>query len=86
VDSAVWHWFALPLFAGLHWALLALIFPNTDSLVLFTDHCLLCLHREKCTKELLMVFQQLLDASTDLGQLAEPCGFFWIDLLLLICE
>jgi hypothetical protein len=42
--------------------------------------------REKCTKELLVVLQQILAASTILGQLAEPCDFFWIKLLLMICE
>jgi hypothetical protein len=36
------------------------------------------LHREKCTKEFLVVFGQLLAASMDLGRLADSQGFFWI--------
>ncbi|KRX31755.1 hypothetical protein T09_13809 [Trichinella sp. T9] len=28
VDDAVWYWFTLPLFAGLHWALLTLVFTD----------------------------------------------------------
>lgn len=41
---------------------------------------------EKHTKTPLLVLQWLCDASLDLGQLAEPCGFFWITLPLLIHE
>lgn len=52
-------------------------------LAFFTDHCLLRLCREKCTKELLVVFWWLLATSVVLGQ---PCGFFCIELLLLIPE
>ena len=33
VDYAVWYWFALPLFAGLCWVLLMLIFTD-DAVVL----------------------------------------------------
>ena len=33
-----------------------------------------------------MIFQWLLAASKDCGQLVEPHGFFWIELPLLICE
>ncbi|EDL77575.1 5,10-methenyltetrahydrofolate synthetase (5-formyltetrahydrofolate cyclo-ligase), isoform CRA_a [Rattus norvegicus] len=36
--------------------------------------------REK--HQLLVVFLQLLAASTDLGQLAEPLSFFWMELLI----
>jgi hypothetical protein len=39
-----WHWFALPFFAALRWALLMLVFTdNAVALVLlafFTGHCL----------------------------------------------
>lgn len=56
-------------------------------LVCLATHCLSWLHREKCTKELLVVvFQQLLAAFMTSGQLAEPHGFFWIKLSLLIHE
>jgi hypothetical protein len=47
---------------------------------------MLASHREKCTKKLVVVFWQLLATSSDSGRLAEPCDFFWIDLLLLIHE
>ena len=39
---------------------------------------------ERNTRNLLVVFQLLLAASVDLGRLAEPYTFFWIDLPLLI--
>jgi len=32
VDDAVWHWFALPLFAGRGWALLMLVFANNTGI------------------------------------------------------
>lgn len=56
------------------------------ALPLFADHCFSWLHREKCTKELLVLFHQLLANFMAPGQLAEPHGFFWIKLPLLICE
>jgi hypothetical protein len=76
VDDAVWHCLALPLFASLSWASLMLV-STEDTVALvhlafFTDHCLSQLHREKCTKELLMIFQWLLVTFADLGPLAEP--------------
>jgi hypothetical protein len=37
-----------------------------------------------CTKDLLVVFWLLLADSTDLFQLVEPHGFFWIKLMLLV--
>ena len=41
-DDIVWHWFTLPLFAGLHWALLMLVFTDDAvalvSLAFFADH------------------------------------------------
>jgi hypothetical protein len=37
------------------------------TLPLFADHSLFLLHIEKCTKELLVVFLQLLAASADSG-------------------
>ena len=41
----LWLWFALPLFAGLYWALLMLVFTDhveaLVSLAFFADHCLL---------------------------------------------
>jgi hypothetical protein len=44
VDNAVWHWYALPFFAGHHWALLMLVFPDDAvwywfALPFFTGHC-----------------------------------------------
>jgi hypothetical protein len=72
----------LPLFAGLHWALLTPVFD--DYTVIFSNLCLLSLCREKCTKELLVVFEGLLVAPKDLGTLGEY--FFWIQLPLLISE
>lgn len=62
--------------AGLGWAFLMLIFTDYAMalvhLVFFTDHLLSWLCREKWTKDLLVVFQRLLAASEDSGQLAEP--------------
>jgi hypothetical protein len=52
----------------------------------FVGHHLSWLHRETCSKKLLMVFWQLLAASLDSGWLTEPCSFFWIDLSLPNCE
>ena len=64
-NPTVWHWFALPFFAGQH---------------------LLWRCRKKCMEELLVIFQWLPVAPTDSSQLAEPRGFFWIELTLLIHE
>ena len=49
------------------------------------DHCLLWLCRDKYTKELLVVFWQLLVTSTNSSRLAESHGFFFC-LPLLIHE
>jgi hypothetical protein len=38
------------------------------------------------TNDLLVMFQWLLAASTDSSPLAALFSFFWINLLLLICE
>jgi len=38
------------------------------------------------TEELLLIFRLLPSTSADSDQLAEPRGFFWRELLLLICE
>jgi hypothetical protein len=38
VDYAVWYWFTLPLFAGLCWALLMLVFAAADSLLIIICH------------------------------------------------
>jgi hypothetical protein len=65
----LWHWFALPLFAGLYRALLMLLFTDAMALVhldLFADCHFLWLCREKLTKECLMIFQQLC-ATADSG-------------------
>jgi hypothetical protein len=88
VDDVVWYWFALSFFAGHHWAVLPLVFTEVSVFVLsfFVVHHLQRLYREKCTKELLVVFWWLLAAFTDLGQLAEPPGFVWLEPLLLICK
>jgi hypothetical protein len=44
VNDTVRRWFALPLFAGLHWALWTLVFDQDTlalvCLALFTDQCL----------------------------------------------
>lgn len=53
------------------------------TLPFFVGNHLSWLYREKCTRKLLVVFWWFLAASTDSDQLAEPCGFFWIDLPLL---
>jgi hypothetical protein len=53
---------------------------------LFAGHHLSWVHREKYTKELLVVFWQLLATSMGSGQLAEPHSFFWVYLHLLIHE
>ena len=44
------------------------------------------LHREKCTKNFLVVFQQLLAAFSDFSQLTEPQGLSWVELRLQISE
>ena len=48
VDYAIWHWFALVLFADLHWALLILVFAK-DAMILLCLAFIIC-HREKHTK------------------------------------
>jgi hypothetical protein len=69
-------------------ALLTLAFGD-DTLALvclafFSGLCLLWLHGEKHTKELLVVFWLVLTTSMDLCHLVEPHSFFWTELLLLI--
>ena len=53
------------------------------ALQFFAGHHLSWLLREKHTKELLMVFWWLLAVSVNLGQLAEPCHFFPVDLWMV---
>lgn len=90
--------YSLLLFLGLcwYWSLLTMVWPcvtlldfQDDSMTLvhlsfFDDNCLLRLDREKFTKELLMIFWQLLAVSTEMVWLVE--SFFWIELPLLISE
>ena len=52
-------------------------------LAFFFGFCLSRLCREKCTRDLLAVFQLYLAASMALW-LVEPHGFFWIEPLLLV--
>ena len=61
VNAVVLYWFTFPPISGLHWALLTLVFTDNTVgywfvLSFFAGHHLLWLHREKCTKELLVVF------------------------------
>ena len=68
MNNAVWYWYTLPFFAGHHWALLMLVFTEDVvwywfALPFFAGHCLSLLHREKRTREFLVVFQQLLATS-----------------------
>lgn len=72
---------SLLVFVGLWWCWSLLMTPLRW---FFADFCLSWLRRDKCTKGLLVIFQLLLAASVDLCQSAEPCGFFWIEQLLLI--
>jgi hypothetical protein len=70
------------------WSLLG--FADTVTLVrlaFFADHCLLLFLKETCTKELLMK-PFLVDSCCfhGLRWLAEPHGYFWTKLLLLICK
>lgn len=58
-----WHWSSLTMLC--HWFTL----PSSHRHLLW-----LC--TEKCTKELLVLFRQLLSASNNSGRLAEPCVFF----------
>jgi hypothetical protein len=75
------HWFALQLFAGLHWISLTLVFTEILlywfallSLLIFTCRDFI---REKHTQELLVVFWLLLDASRDLCcSMEEPHSSF----------
>jgi hypothetical protein len=91
VDDAVWG-ISSPCHSLLIfiWALLAMVFVQNNAalvrLAFFTAvTSLLWLHREKHTKELLVMFQRFLAASMDSSQLVEPWGFFLIKLPLLIC-
>ena len=72
VDNTVWYGATLPLFVGFHWALLILIFADNAvwywfALPLFAGHHLSLLHRNKHTKELVVVLQWLLATSTYSG-------------------
>lgn len=84
VDNAVWYWCALP-FSGSHrWASLTLVFADDAvwrwfTLLFFVGHHLLWLHREKHTRELLVVSRWLLATS-------EVWGFFWTEPPLLLRE
>ena len=86
--TTLWHWLTLPLFAGLRWALLMLVFVKDAvalvHFVLFADHHLSWLLREKHTKEPLVIVQELLAALAASGQLLSlvvssglncPCWF-----------
>jgi hypothetical protein len=89
VDDTVWHWFTLLFFAGHHWALLKLPFSDNTLwywfvLPLFAGHHCCDFIEKNVTKDCLVVFQSPLAVST--GQLEEPQGFFYIELLLLIAE
>ena len=71
VNAALWHFFTLPLFTGISWALLRLVF-TVDAVALvhlafYVDYSLLCLCTVKCTKEILVIFQWLVAPSVDLG-------------------
>ena len=82
VDDSGWYWYTLPFFAGHCWALLLLAFADDAgrywyALPFFVVYCLLWLHREKCTKKLLVVFQWLLatsEESADCQSLAISSG------------
>ena len=58
VADALWYWYALPFFAGHHWALLMLVFTDTLYDIGLLCHSLLVIvchdFIEKCTKELLV--------------------------------
>ena len=90
--TTLWHWFTLPLslldFVEFcwPWSALAMLSLALVCFAFFTDHYLSWLSREKCTKELIVIFWWLLATSLDLGRFAEPQGFFWIKLPLLIHE
>jgi len=75
VDGAESYWFTCHSLLGLaDTSLCCQCCAVLVLLVLFADHRLSWLHREKRIKELLAVFQRLLAA------LAKPHGFFWIEL------
>jgi hypothetical protein len=65
-----------------------LVFPDgTIALVqiaIFAGLCLLWLCKEKCTKELLVVFQLLPATTADSCRSVLPLDFFWMEALLLI--
>jgi hypothetical protein len=69
--------YTLPFFTSYCWALLMLVFTDYTgwywyALPLFVGHCFSLFHREKNTKNLLVVFLWLLATSMNLGGLAEP--------------
>jgi hypothetical protein len=64
---------------GLNW-----LHPNRDTSCFLCWSLLIVTLWEKWIKELLVVFWILLPSSVDSWGLAEPCSFFWIELLLLI--
>jgi hypothetical protein len=84
----LWHWFALLLFTGLLWALLVLANDSGAlvQLAFITNDHLSQPRKEKLTKERLIIFQQLLSTSADVGRMAEHRAFFQIALSLLIPE
>jgi hypothetical protein len=70
VDDAGWYWYALSFFTGHHLALLTLVFAvnvswNWYSLPFFIGSSFVMTSQRKCTKKLLVLFWQLLDASMD---------------------
>ena len=96
VDDTGWYWYALPVFPGHHWAWLTLFFTDSVgcywfALPFFVGQCLSWLHREKCTKKTSGGIWAASCHVCRFGSLAdscrvEPCGFFWVDLRLLIRE
>jgi hypothetical protein len=67
VDGAEWYWYTLPFFAGHRWALLTLLdgFGTSYHSLLVVICCDFI--EKKHTKNLLVVFWQLLATSADSG-------------------
>ena len=91
IDDTVWYWYALPFFTDHQCTLMTLLFTYDAvwcriPFPLFSGHPLTWLHREKCTKELLVVFWQLLATLSDLALFVGPHVLICIDLPLLIHE
>jgi hypothetical protein len=95
VDNAVSYWFTLPLFAGLPWAWLMLVFTDNALwywftlsffaglpwvLLIIVCHNFIERNSPKNLRWCSSGFLRLLQTQ------AEPHGFFWIELPLLVCE